>query len=83
MSDIGKILGYASDDDGTFKASPPAVTVPREQAERTLRVQLAVEWDGWRYSVRCCPSCGQGRMLGHASDCELAASIADWRAVLG
>ena len=83
MSDIGKILGYASDDDGTFKASPPAVTVPREQAERTLAVLEAVEWGKTAGGGTNCRSCNRWHYQGHAPDCALAASIADWRAVLG
>ena len=64
--------------------SPPTVTVPREQAERTLRVLTDREWsatdDGEAW---CWTDCLEYKSDGHAPDCELAASIADWRAVLG
>ena len=80
MSDIGKILGYASDDDGTFKVTP-TVTVPREQVERTLRVLEAAEWPA-DMQGSWCTSCGNQNGV-HAADCALTASIADLRAVLG
>ena len=60
----------------------PTVTVPREQAERTLRVLEKVEWALRNWDA--CPRCSASRYEdGHAPDCDLAASIADWRAALG
>ena len=66
------------------------VTPSREQVGRTLRVLEVVEWG----TGHQCPVCGEGRphdhdhclvadLLGHAPDCELAASIADHRKALG
>jgi len=58
------------------------VIVPREQAERTLRVLEAAEFGKLEQDdYGRCRTCCQEWI--HAPDCALAASIADLRAVLG
>jgi len=60
----------------------PTVTLPTEQVERVLRVLTDREWsaadDGEAW---CWTDCHEYQSDGHAPDCELAASIADLKAL--
>jgi len=63
-----------------------SVTVPREQAERTLdALQRAERWISREHGSKKCRVAWDGKRYGwlHGDDCWWSLAIADLRAVLG
>jgi|SRR3990172_7336506 len=70
---------------GHLVTNPANIVLPREHVERALRVLEAVEWVCGEltsdFSSRC-PECLCSKQAGrHLAGCELAASIADLKAL--